>query len=662
MNGQNTILILGDSTSMSIGVEKKMHPFISAEKEIWPDDTVFVNSSLPGMTSADACVFYFRHKKEYKNLRGVIIYLGNCDTASTEVTKGRAGAGRRLKFRMQEMTGRTPGKTSIKNRLLHFEWNNTFDPYIESAESPDDYEFNLSLIIKDCIADHVPVLIVRPKANLFFPSGIGKGNFVFYRYFGIEDRIAGDIMIPDSRFRLALEQHEAGNYKAAADMYNNILLTAPSSSMSQEYALMVAGNYAVVKAEAGEYEEALYLLNLLLKEQQARKEIIYFNIAYIYRKLGDKTRFLETIRASYEADSSLFRVREPYLLALDRLAETYPSVHVVNMHEVIPDRMFLDHCHPLPEGQALLSDSICGKLKEAGVSGTAGALIRNILYNPELGSGNLSGFHDYFKTYAPFTEADIRQQVISLQKITERVKIFDTSLPEFSACTREMRTAIEYYFRHPLFTSLDDIVHNPPEYPSDIGRFPEYFIIRHIVPYLRMHEKDKNLSARFSPGTGLLRTVEELVSVLPEKAKSVVAVEPFIDKQYAPGHVTAILEKVRRTLKQHITSGNRVYERTKSTIFWYVRETLRFGSHSRYSMRYDRLALEYMAEALAVAGVLDSLLNLEQSEEIVKLINAIHKVVAVHEEFCSQFSLNEENNGLLSQYDKALHDTGFLLN
>jgi len=73
VKGRSTILILGDSTSMSIGVERKTHPFVLADRPIWPEDTQIINCSLPGMTAADAAAFFLRHKKEWINKRNIKI-------------------------------------------------------------------------------------------------------------------------------------------------------------------------------------------------------------------------------------------------------------------------------------------------------------------------------------------------------------------------------------------------------------------------------------------------------------------------------------------------------------------------------------------------------------------------------------------------------------
>lgn len=656
-NKSGTFLILGDSTSMSIGLEKQTHTFINAQKNIWPSNTTIVNSSLPGMTAADSAAFYFRHKKnELNNLKGVLIYLGNCDTTSTEVRKGKYSKLVQVKDELREFFNRMPAKTSIKNRLLHFEWNNTFNPKIESPEYPEDFEFNIDRIVSDCKARNIPVILIRPKANQFFPSGIGKGNFAFYRYLGISDKIANQISIPDLRFKEALHLQESGKFKEAADLYKEILVKPHTASMSQEYPLMVSNNYAVAKAEAGNYEESTYLLQLLLKESGARKEIILFNLSQIRKLQNDLVGAKQLMTESFESDTSLYRVRAPYIHAIDKLVQKHSFVKSVDMYAIIPDELYLDHCHPLPLGQQILAEAIAEKLNELGVSGDAKADIKNILYNPEFANGNKSFFHDYFKTFAPFSESEISEQVDVFRKA---YKVSDKSdgIPELSTATRELKTAFEYYLKHPIFPSFKDILRFAPRHPSDIGRFPEFFIIRHLIPYLSYYESIKHTDTTINFHHGILRSSDELLSVLPEQSRPLIDKEPLtIDVNYEEERIEKILGKVGKLLKQHLSAGNQIFNRTKSTIFWYVRETLRFGSHSRYSMRYDRVLLEYLAEGLMVAKILNLHLDNRFSPEINDLVNTLNSTIAVHDEFCAKFKLSSNDPSLLNNYDKELFD------
>lgn len=642
---------------MSIGLENKMYPFLIADRNIWPINCKIVNSSLPGMTAADSAAFYFRHQIDLlEDLGAVLIYLGNCDTASTEVKKGKYSKISQIKNQFYENIGKIPSKTSIKNRLLHFEWNDSINPQIESPEHPDDYKYNIDRIIKNCKKRSVPVIIVRPKANLFFPSGIGKGNFVFYRYYGINDKISHQIKIPDTRFPKALKLHEAGKFDEAASVYREILIEPPITAMSQEYSLLVSNNYAVAKAESGQYKEAIYLLNILLHEQGVRKEIVLYNIAQIKKDIGESEEFLKFLNQSFEEDSSLYRVRSPYLLAIDQLVAKHSAVKLIDMDDLISDGMYLDWCHPLPEGQKILANNIAKAFKDFGIYGTNKVEIENFLYNPEVANGNVSKFHDYFKTFASFTEKQILDQIEELKEIFKGGKEYESSMPELDSISRELKTAIEYYFRHPIFTTIKDVLQFPPVYSSDIGRFPEYYLVRHLIPYLRIYESDKTFKENFNFELNLLRTNEKLLSILPEKSKSLVCITPpEIDIKYEYIRLPLVLSKVRNLLLNHLKMGNQVYNRTKTAIFWYVRESLRFGTHSRYSMRYDRLLLEFLAEGLAVAEVINKSLEMKKSTEIDELKKLLNQTVNVHEYYCEKFSFIVDSKQLLSDYDLKLN-------
>ena len=207
---KQTIFILGDSTSMTIGAERRMYPFVMADRACWPESTEIVNCSQPGFTSADACAFFFRHRAEFPSLRAVVIHLGTCDAASWEIRRGRYSPARQSMLRLKEAAGVKQERTRLKNRLLPFEWNGAFDPAIEAPEKPEDYEYNLSRIVGACTSASVAVVLIRPKANPQFLPGAGKGNFSFYRYLGIGDRLSGRLSIPEGRFLEALRLHESG--------------------------------------------------------------------------------------------------------------------------------------------------------------------------------------------------------------------------------------------------------------------------------------------------------------------------------------------------------------------------------------------------------------------------------------------------------------------
>lgn len=618
------VLILGDSTSMTRGIERRTYPFLMAEKSQWPEGTVFCNASLPGFTSADACSFFFHHGKTLDRLKAVILFLGNCDASSTELPKGRYTPLRQYRDALRNRLGMQPRRTAMKNRLTPFEWNGSFDMNLEAPEEPADFEYNLRRIVRACRERGVPVILVRPKAHRRFPPGIGKGNFYFYRYLGLPDRLAGTTKIPDARFLAASRLHEAGRWDEALQAYRVILETPGSFAGSSEYALLVTNNYAVCAAEAGRHAEAKTVFDLLLRERGIRQEIVWFNLAQLALLEGDTARHDDYLDRSYESDISLYRIRTPYLQAIDRIAaDGVGHVHVVPMADLVADAEFVDHCHPLPVAQSRLADAVTALLSTIGVRGPATATIENRLTNPEMGLGNFAEFFTYFKTYAPHTPSDIQNGLKHLQN-----------------APKEIRYAVKYYLKHPFFTSIADVAHYRPHTASDVGRFPEYFILRHTIPYLRQFEETPELREAFDATLGLLHSAADLSSILPPNAQPQVSTSaPEVNAAFEPGHLDAILSRLQMDLAAQLERGPQINERMKTTLYWYFRETLRFGAHSRVSMRYDRLFFENAAETLAMSLLIDRRLGGQRTARLRQMIRWVEDAVRIHDRYSQTVSL-----------------------
>ena len=649
------IIILGDSTSMSIGMEPCMYPILVAATPCWPDNTTLTNCSQPGITSADASAFFMKHRKDGQ-LKAVIIHLGTCDSTSSEINKGKYTLLRQLKFYLLEKAGKERKKTRLKNRLLHFQWNDKLNPDIEHPEKPTSFDFNLSRIIRACEKQSISVILIRPKSNPAFLPGIGKGNFIFYSYSGLKTKFARYLQIADTRFLEAWSHHENGEFISAMKIYKEILEEQGPLSDSLEYSLLITNNYAVAAFEAGLLEESETLLTVLLKDPNSRREIILYNLAHLHKAKGDVNQFNHFLTSSYEADDSLYRIRSPYLQVIDKLALQHKNnVKVIDLHQIIADSLYVDHCHPLPEGQSLLAKHVSEALKSAGIQGNQPAQLSNKLYNLEQGLGNNTEFYTYFGTYAPFTPSQIQETVgkfrdyISTINEPEACKTYLQTLPE------QYFRAFEYYLKHPSFPSIKDTLNPGPKYPSDIGRFPEFYLMRHTIPYLVSYEKTPELNTIFSHSPGILRHSYELVSALPPSVRSLVSENtPAIDTCLENDRLPRILEVVRETLLDHLQLGAQVHERAKTTIFWYFRETLRYGPHSRVSMRYDRVALEYTAEALAIALVLDKTLGSFCQGKIISLIRVLETTVDIHNHYCLQFSFTKDCTVLLQDYNQSL--------
>ena len=196
----------------------------------------------------------------------------NCDNISNETIKGEMS---KFKIKKQLIRNRVFGerkKSKLRNRLLFNGWNKTFDLSIEKEESPVDFKKNIKLVTAFCAKKDIPVVMIKSHANKFFLPGLGKGNFSFYKYLGVDDKI-NPLKIEDNRFVNAYTSHSNKNFTKALEEYKVILNNPLSDNLGREYPLVLLHNYAVAKAEQGEFEEAKLLLKLFLNENGSRKEI-----------------------------------------------------------------------------------------------------------------------------------------------------------------------------------------------------------------------------------------------------------------------------------------------------------------------------------------------------------------------------------------------------
>ena len=449
----------------------------------------------------------------------------------------------------------------------------------------------------------------------------------------------------------ALKAQEEEDYNNALFYYEKILLDAEKFNMNQEYCLMIVSNIAVIKAKQKCYDEAVYILKLLLKEKNIRKEIIYYNLSQIAKLNNNIAGYNKYQLLSYESDTSLYRVRETYKKRIEEIKLEIKDVSLIKMEDFIQQSDFLDHCHLLPEGQKKMADNIFKEISQK-IKGKNKATLENTIFNPESFKGNFAPFDKYYKTFSPLNKKKIKAMFDEIFKENSE-SLNRKQLIHVTTASLYIDDSLKYYVKHPLFEVLSDIKTNSPKLPIDVGRFPEYFLVRIIISYLKDYEALIDIEDVFS--SKILRKRKDLEKILPiSNIYDLKACAEDINKKEDKIRFYRILKKCKAALVDHLAIGAQVFERKKTTIFWYFRETLRFGSHSRISMLYDRICLEYIAEGLAVAYLLNHKWNFKEKKTVIKLIKSLDDTVNLHEKFCLNIHLNNYDNKIIIDYDSKL--------
>jgi hypothetical protein len=177
--------------------------------------------------------------------------------------------------------------------------------------------------------------------------------------------------------------------------------------------------------------------------------------------------------------------------------------------------------------------------------------------------------------------------------------------------------------------------------------------VRTVIPYIKRFENIGNDAGAFEVRFNLLRSSKLLESILPLPGTGPSADDVSVTD--AKARIDGILSRVEAICNTHNSQGNRVAERLKTTIYWYFRETLRYGSHSRRSMRYDRTTLEYCMEALVVACVLSHEAGRYREADILRAKIFVERIVEIHEKYAVRFMLGSPTSGAdHAEYDREL--------
>ncbi len=150
------VLLLGDSTSFTGGLDPKAYPIVLAGKEVCPASSEIINPSVAGFTAADALVFYKHHVASSPPPDIVIVMVGNCDACNTPKLKGQPSVHGKFIRRFFAGTGTPKRRNLFLPNTFDIDFDNEWLKEMENIEeqvedqtleSQDDDE-NLSYFSK----------------------------------------------------------------------------------------------------------------------------------------------------------------------------------------------------------------------------------------------------------------------------------------------------------------------------------------------------------------------------------------------------------------------------------------------------------------------------------------------------------------------------------
>ncbi len=631
------ILILGDSTSMTIGCYEYTFPFILSNHRIWRKESTIYNSSLHGFGSADALKFL--KKNNIKDLDYIILNIGICDSIATEVQK-----------KSNQLNLFTKKKSLNTNKIIFNDWNNNFDNLIHKPETERDFEKNIKKIINFANSKKIKIIIIVPDSNYFFHPGLAKGNFAYYSYYNLLDKSSNFLNFKHDKLKKAFQLAEEGEYKKCNELYLQILNDKISFNYSFELYYAIANNYAVNEAKLGNYQVSLKNLKILSKEENIRKEIIFYNISIIYKKINEKSKSDKYLLLSNDEDINNYKINENFRNIIKKIVSNF-SLDSIDIRS-LENKNFFDHCHLTKSGHLELSNKLSNILNNGEIVDSYRAKIKNILFNPEYSLGNDKNFNEYFQIQSE-KKIDLKNQV---QNINLKANNNGSqSIEILSGVDDELFDAIESYNKHPIFVHIN-FLKNIDNYKNFYyGKFPELFIIticQHIFNFLHLHNSFDGL------------TIDGNLFLDKEKRENIfknLNLTNDLDSifNFKNIDIKDCLNKIKDKISFHMNKlpkENQIYDRRKFTMYWYFRESIKFGTQSRNSMFYNFIELQNIYEAAVLSIGLSKYIQSKQINYFENIKLKIEQISKLNEKFIisnesslkffQSFDLNNYKNNL----------------
>ena len=605
------IVLLGDSTSMSIGCYQNTFAYYLTQKKIWSNNSRLYNCSVHGFSSADALKFI--KSKKINNVDCILINLGICDSISTNNLKRRYNFFSNFRKRKKEF-----------NNIHFYNWNKNFSNIYSLTESDIDFEYNIDSIIKVSKKISNKIIIIIPSSNELFHPGLAKGNFSYYFYFDLFEKSSEKLNFEISDLKLAMKYKEDRKYSESNKIYYKILKN--NTNIDSELSFMIANNYAVNLAHEGEFTKSIESLKILLDEDNLRKEIIFYNIAKIYKKIGKHELYKTFINKSYEADISNYRIKNSFRNILINLANR----HKIEMLDVnnLKNKSFYDHCHLTSKAHFELSENIVSKMKLDFDNSCKSASIENILLNPEFAYGNNKNFNDYFDII-PKNKIDFQNEIKNVSLTLDSNG--NQRLDIIEGVNDNFYESVKFYLSHPFFSDLALIKKVGEFHPFFYGKFPEFFLIS-LVQFAFNSLKENYLDPK---------SVDEELFLSKSNRNSIfenLGLNIDLDKKinFSDMDLFLFLETIKQKLMNIVyqyPKNNLAHERRKYTMYWFFRESVRFGTHSRISMFYNLIELQNLYESTILCIGLKKLCGYQDDNFFEKMKLIIENIKKINDNY-----------------------------
>jgi lysophospholipase L1-like esterase len=379
------LLVLGDSSSAGLGIEKQSDTWPQVLQRSLPDSIEVINASVIGYSSEQALAALFREFYKYQP-DGIVIYLGSNDGFGSSMTD------RRL---LDYLHASKPYLVSLENWFVDHWATYVFlkaaakyfnqiafgtDVGVEVLNTPRvplvQFRENISAMIRWAERAGSDVYVITPPTPLEYPPRILEYNYRRAYEPGWANRNG------------CLDQGKASN-----ELLPAILNTEVTSSRYPKYDFPIARyTTQVLRCFEGRLVDQRERFSRLV-ETGSKDAVVYNNLGYVYaqsgdkdsalsaflnaihlapnvgafhynagllcRRLGDEDKAVAHLQTSIDLDWASPRIHSTYFAELERIAGMERLVVLINANRIFRkcnnESLFADHVHPNEKGQELVA-------------------------------------------------------------------------------------------------------------------------------------------------------------------------------------------------------------------------------------------------------------------------------------------------------------------
>ena len=270
------ILIIGDSTSSSLGGFSENWLRKIGTTSVWGDQVRFIDTCAPGVTAGAALFIFIKKLFALRfSISLVVLSVGNCDRIDRPYMANRTSILRILFFLTKHLIRFKTRKKLNWTKLDFSDWQSIH--LDQSKQKVENFDKCLRFIKFLAKVFRINLFVIIPRSNLYFPPATAKNNSIFYDLvnFGDSQYPKNLLNIPDLSDNNLLSQ--TNNLMSLVSLHYSDL--AIFELYDKHKVMCSLNNFAVQSFNAKQIDLSLSILEQLNVGSDSASEFFCYNMA-----------------------------------------------------------------------------------------------------------------------------------------------------------------------------------------------------------------------------------------------------------------------------------------------------------------------------------------------------------------------------------------------